>query len=127
MRVIPPEDIRKQRTIRYSDKEYDNITQKAKALNLKTATFIRARTLADDIEEVKRYALTPIEERKDIALILSALGASRMASNLNQIAYAINTGTLVLSPDVIKQITDACETLKWMRGALTQALGLRKQ
>lgn len=127
MRIVSPEEVRKQRTIRYSDKEYTAITQKAAVLNMKPATFIRARSLAEDIEEVQRYAVTSQEERKDIAQVLSALGASRIASNLNQIAYAINSGSLILSPDVVAQITEACDTLKWMRGALTQALGQRKQ
>lgn len=119
-------NIRKTYTVRYSDKERKKVQANAEAMKLPTSTYIRISSLSDDSRHLKRFELSTTQERKEYAQILAALGKSRISQNLNQIAYAINTGTLVLSPDVVSQITEACETLQWIRRSLIKKMGLRQ-
>lgn len=119
-------NIRKTYTVRYSDKERKKVQANAEAMKLPTSTYIRISSLSDDSRHLKRFELSTTQERKEYAQILAALGKSRISQNLNQIAYAINTGTLVLSPDVVSQITEACETLQWLRRSLIKKMGLRQ-
>lgn len=119
-------NIRKTYTVRYSDKERKKVQANAEAMKLPTSTYIRISSLSDDSRNLKRFELSTTQERKEYAQILAALGKSRISQNLNQIAYAINTGTLVLSPDVVSQITEACETLQWLRRSLIKKMGLRQ-
>ena len=112
--------------MRYSDKERKKVQANAEAMKLPTSTYIRISSLSDDSRHLKRFELSTTQERKEYAQILAALGKSRISQNLNQIAYAINTGTLVLSPDVVSQITEACETLQWLRRSLIKKMGLRQ-
>lgn len=123
---IKTQDIKTPRSIRFSDKEWAKVQRSADALEMKPTGFVRARALADDIADVRRVAHGEAERHKEFARMLATLGNSRLSQNLNQIARAINTGSLVLSPDVIAQINEACADIRWIRKNLMQALGQRK-
>lgn len=69
----------------------------------------------------------PETDRILIAQILARLGESRIANNLNQIAYHANIGSLVLDDVTIEEINEACLQVAWMRTQLIQALGLKDQ
>ncbi len=47
-----------------------------------------------------------------------------MASNLNQIARGLNTGSLIVSVETEEMIQEACASILQMRDLLIQALGL---
>jgi hypothetical protein len=53
------------------------------------------------------------------------LGATRSASNLNQIAKAINQGTLYVDDELAAELNQACAEVAWMRVTLMQALGIK--
>lgn len=74
----------------------------------------------------KRRAPRKKPERDEAALaqVLAQLGASRLSSNLNQLAKAVNTGSLPVTPETEKDLREACEVVAEMRGALMQALGV---
>lgn len=60
------------------------------------------------------------------SLIEVELGKSRLAANVNQLARAVNAGTLRVSPQVEKDIETACRReIQTMRALLMVALGLR--
>lgn len=60
-----------------------------------------------------------------IAKLLGALGKSRLSSNLNQLARAVNSGSLPVNEGVSKAILQACRTIEWMRITLIEAMGIK--
>lgn len=73
----------------------------------------------------KRRAPRKKPERDEAALaqLLAQLGASRLSANLNQLAKAVNTGSLPVTPETEKELKTACDAVAEMRAALMQALG----
>lgn len=67
----------------------------------------------------------PEADRMLIAQILARLGETRIANNLNQIAYHANCGSLVLDDLTIEEINEACLEVAWIRTHLIEALGLK--
>jgi hypothetical protein len=65
----------------------------------------------------------PRVDEKQIAQVLWALGQSRVASNLNQLAKSANMGTLDVDEHTQAQLEDACTAVVAMRDVLLQALG----
>ena len=59
-----------------------------------------------------------------LALVLSELGQSRLASNINQLAKAANMGALDITPEIEKEIETACQEIQTMRALLIAALGV---
>ncbi len=66
-------------------------------------------------------------DHKEIAKLLGALGQSRIASNINQLAKAANSGSLPVNHDVLHSLNEAVESVHWMRHKLIKALGLKPQ
>ena len=58
---------------------------------------------------------------------LPGLGKSRLSSNLNQLARAVNSGSLPVSPETEKAILEACAEIKTMSNNLTKALGVEPE
>ncbi len=69
---------------------------------------------------------TPLKDRKALAQVLGLLGQTRIANNLNQIAYEANCGSLLMDEETEKEIKLACAHIAWMRVKLIEALGLRE-
>jgi len=55
--------------------------------------------------------------------VLAALGKSRVANNLNQLAKAVHTGSLPVTPETEEEIKSACRDVRRMRTDLLTALG----
>lgn len=75
----------------------------------------------------KRRSYRPVADQEALGRVLSKLGQSRMASNLNQIAYHANSGSLVVDEITIDEINEAAATIAWIRVTLIEALGLKDQ
>lgn len=86
--------------------------------------YIRETLLGDRCTK-RRKQRKAIEDHKQLAVVLSALGQSRMSSNLNQIAKAANDGTLDMPEDTQQQLDEAYQAILAMREALFIALGMR--
>jgi len=71
--------------------------------------------------------VVPEADRMLLAQILAKLGESRIANNLNQIAYYANCGSLLLDDVTVEEINEACLQVAWMRTQLIEALGLKDQ
>jgi hypothetical protein len=67
----------------------------------------------------------PSVNQAALARVLAALGQSRLASNLNQIAKAANMGALPVTPDLERDLQEACCEVRSMRADLIAALGLK--
>lgn len=89
-------------------------------------TFIKERLFADEQTLKRKRLRISVHDHVALAKVLAALGASRLASNLNQIAKAANMGALPVSPELESDLTSACGEIREMRDRLMQALGVRK-
>ncbi|MEM8773001.1 MAG: hypothetical protein AAGD92_15240 [Pseudomonadota bacterium] len=103
--------------------EERNILQEA-AGRRSIGAYIR-RKLFGDAATKRRERRAPRPDDVALAQALAVLGRSRLASNLNQIAKGINTGTLPVSEELAKELHDACADVRKMREALIESLGLK--
>ncbi len=87
--------------------------------------YIRDRLFGDGVSKRRAESRRPSVDNAALARALSALGQSRLAANLNQIAKAAHMGALPVSPELEDDLAAACADVQAMRRALVQALGLR--
>lgn len=87
--------------------------------------FIKSRLFAGDAPVKRSRNRAPVREERALAQVLARLGASRLASNMNQLAHAANTGSLFCDDEVTGQLLAACADIKSMRAMLVSALGLK--
>lgn len=109
-------------SIRLSEEERAYLIQKAGGKPL--GAYIRSRLLGERAEKRRTFRKPKIDDRQ-IAQVLAELGASRLSSNLNQLAKSANMGTLDVSRNVEQELEDACGAVLAMRDALLTALGLK--
>ncbi|UWQ83128.1 hypothetical protein [Leisingera caerulea] len=86
--------------------------------------YIRARLFDRELPKVRRRGAQPVADHAALAKVLAALGGSRLSSNLNQMARAVHTGSLPVTPDTESDLKAACADIAAMRRALIEALGL---
>lgn len=80
--------------------------------------------LFDNPTPLKRTFRRPVQDEQALTLVLGALGQSRLSSNLNQLARAVHSGSLPVTPEVEKAILEARFDIADMRAQLLKALGL---
>lgn len=89
------------------------------------SAFVRKCVFGETATPRKVRARVPVKDEKALAEILARLGASKMANNLNQIAYQANCGSLLMDQQTEEEIRVACAQIVWMRVQLIEALGLK--
>lgn len=94
---------------------------KQDAVGMSQSAYIRKCLFGDKVSK----RVIPEADRLLIAQILARLGETRIANNLNQIAYHANCGSLALDDLTIEEINEACLHVAWMRTQLIEALGLK--
>jgi hypothetical protein len=77
----------------------------------------------DDATPRKNPGNSPIKDAEALGRVLGALGGSRLSNNLNQLAKAVNTGSLPVTPETEADLVAACEAVKALRIDLLRALG----
>ena len=87
------------------------------------AAHIRERLFGDDVSPRRKPGNSPIEDAEALGRVLGALGASRLSSNLNQLAKAVNTGSLPVTPETEEELSEACRAVRSLRADLLRALG----
>lgn len=85
-------------------------------------TFIKDRLFDDGLMPRRSNRRSSLNDRAALAKVLAALGASRLSSNLNQIAKAVNMGALPVSPELEDDLQRACLQVREMRDLLLHAL-----
>lgn len=63
-----------------------------------------------------------VSDDKALGRVLGALGKSRLSNNVNQLAKAVNIGTLPVTSETESQIKQACADVATMREELLRAL-----
>jgi len=92
--------------------------------DLPLSIYILERLLGTERTPRTTCQTRPVAAHQDLARVLRALGQSRQASSLNQLARSARTGVLPMTPDVIAELTAACRAVQEMRDRLILALGL---
>jgi hypothetical protein len=110
-------------SIRVTPQERDQLDQLAG--NCTVSAYVRERVLGKEAAPRKTQHRNPIKDQELISRVLSMLGASRIASNLNQLAKAVNLGILTLPPELESLLREACLAVLQMRDMLMQSLGKR--
>lgn len=112
-------------TYRLARVELERLKYEAKVLNVSTGAYVRMLTVGEEVRKKLAFTLERKNRRAEFATILIALGKSRIASNLNQLAYAANTGSLLFTPDVIAQVNEAYEAIMYIRDLIIKETGVR--
>ncbi|MEP1577192.1 plasmid mobilization protein [Roseibium album] len=93
------------------------------AVGMTLSAYIRACVFNEEAKRRKRRPSRDIEDKKAAAEVLALLGQSRIASNLNQLAYHANCGVLEIGKNERAQIAEANVYLADIRWLLMRALG----
>lgn len=112
-------------SLRLSGEERAQLEQAAG--NEPLGAFIRAKLLGGDLVPRRTRGRTPVGDHVALAKVLAALGASRLSSNLNQIAKAVHLGALPVSDEVERDLNEACGAVRDMRMHLLRALGMKDE
>ena len=94
------------------------------------AAYIRWLIFKEDMPEMPKKRTrgeNASQDHKQLAKLLGALGKSRIASNINQLAKAANSGSLPVSKEIIKALNESVAAIKWMREALIKGMGIKPQ
>ena len=110
--------------IRLSDAQRQRLTQESGGLPL--GAYIKAKALGDAPLRMRRSGLS-IQDREALAKTLALLGQSRLSSNLNQLAHAVNIGVLPVTPETEALLRKALLDIHEIRALLMQALGKKAE
>lgn len=87
-------------------------------------TYLRDLILGAASQAPRQRSAGKVQDHEALARVLAALGQSRIASNLNQLARAVNIGVLPVTPETDREIREACSAIIAMRRDLMRALGI---
>ena len=85
--------------------------------------YIREKILGDDVSPRHTRGKFPVKDHAALGRVLGALGASRLSANLNQLAKAVNSGSLPVTPETEADLAEACASVIQLRNDLLRALG----
>lgn len=108
-------------SIRFSVEERALLDRSAAGMPL--AAYIRQKLFDGELKQPRRRGRHPVKDHAELARVLAALGASRLSSNLNQIAKAAHLGALPVTPELEDELGEACRDIRSMREGLMKALG----
>ncbi len=97
----------------------------ALAAGMTLSAYARVCLFAEDARKRAKRANDPVANKKAIAEALALLGQSRIASNLNQLAYHANVGAFIEDAETKAQIGEANAHLLEIRTLLMSALGAK--
>jgi hypothetical protein len=89
------------------------------------SAYIKHVLFADGAPIVRRQIPASADQAL-LAKILAALGASRLASNLNQLAKEANIGTLPVTQETEADLRRACAEISELRALMMTALGITR-
>lgn len=110
-------------TLRLTPEERARLEELAQGMTL--SAYIRACVFAKEARRLKQRPRNVVADKKAAAEALALLGHSRIASNLNQLAYHANIGALAIGETEKAQITEAYAHVLSIRSLLMRALEKR--
>ena len=112
-------------SVRCTAEELEQIRAIADAQGITVSALFRQAVLGEKQarRKHKRKARRPVKDKKELAKLFALLGKSRISSNINQLARAANSGSLILTPDTERSLKQACADIAYIRITLMKALG----
>ena len=100
-----------------------------KAAGMSLGGYIRACLFGGNGPIIKKQARGQyrVKDYKALAEVLAKLGASRLSSNLNQLAKAANSGSLPVTPETENALQAACRDIRAVKRLLMTALGIQER
>ena len=108
-------------TLRLTPDERTRLEELAAGMTL--SAYVRACVFGADTVKRKKRPKTVVEDKRAAAEALALLGQSRIASNLNQLAYHANIGLLEMGEQERADIAEANAHLSAIRTLLVSAPG----
>jgi hypothetical protein len=93
------------------------------AAGMSLGAYIRNRLFGETASPRKSRGRHPVKDSEALGRVLGALGGSRLSQNLNQLAKAVNTGSLPVTPEIERDLKDACAAVALIRAEVMRALG----
>jgi len=109
-------------TLRLTTDELAKLKHMSKGMS--RSAYIRKSLFGEDSAPRKMGARVPVKDQQALAQVLGLLGQTRIANNLNQLAYQANTGSLLIDEETLGRINEAHSHVCIMRDELLKALGL---
>lgn len=97
----------------------------AAAGDMPVAAYIKSLLFANDAPVMRTRSRSKVADTRALAELLACLGASRIPNNLNQLARAANSGSLIFDWDTKARIAAACDDVRVMRQLLMLGLGIK--
>ena len=107
--------------IRLTVEERSRLEELAAGMTL--SAYVRACLFGQEAKRRKRRPKDAVADKKAAAEALALLGQSRIANNLNQLAYHANIGALEIGASEREQIDEAYAHVLAIRTLLVTALG----
>lgn len=111
-------------SIRFTFEERAALDKAAAGIPL--GAYIRQKLFDGELTPRRTRGHAPVADHAALGKVLGALGASRLSSNLNQIAKAAHIGALPVTPELEEELSEACRSVRDMRSDLMRALGFQK-
>lgn len=112
-------------SLRLSVEEREQLERDAVGMPL--GEYIRLRVFDDSVPKRRTRNKHPVKDHKLLASLLGELGRLKLANNLNQLAKAANSGSLLINPETTKMLQIACTDIREMRHMLMKSLGLTSE
>ena len=90
------------------------------------AAYIKSLLFAEEAPAPRRRRRSPVKDHEALAEVLACLGATRIASNLNQLARAANSGSFYFDRESKAQISAACSDILVMRQLFRAQLAIKR-
>uniref|UniRef100_UPI003BAD940D hypothetical protein n=1 Tax=Stappia sp. TaxID=1870903 RepID=UPI003BAD940D len=110
--------------IRLSEADRARLAMEAAGTPL--GAYIKQKALGLPAQHKRMTGLT-IKDRQAFAQALALLGQSRLASNLNQLAHAVNTGSLPITPETESFLLEAVQDVRELRRLFLLAVGMKPE
>lgn len=107
-------------TLRLTPEERTKLEELAVGMTL--STYVRACVFGQEAKRRKSRPKYIVADKKAVAEALALLGQSRIANNLNQLAYHANIGALDIGDVELSQVNEAYEHVLFIRSLLVSAL-----
>jgi len=95
--------------------------------DLPLGQYIRQQMLGEKVAKRKPYGKKSVKDHKALGRVLAELGRSRLANNLNQLAKAVHSDSLPVTPETENNLQRACKEVQRIRDDLLRALGLKHE
>lgn len=112
-------------SLRLTAAERERLEAEAKGTPL--GAYIKAKALGAPIPARLRQSGLAVEDRQALGQALALLGASRLSSNINQLAHLAQIGVLPVTLELQDELFAALADIRSIRTLLITALGLKAQ